>query len=336
MKGLVDVLFKQGFVAWIVLAVGIVPLLRYLLATQIEGARKAGRIACLLLMLVGLAYVGVYLGFTRRGGEMPWNPAWLPNLVFAALTLGAVVTYAMWFPRCWHLTVKELRTYFASPTAYAVMVAVFAISNLIFWWTLKDLMTRQGENVAMTTMTTCFLLVLISPLLTMRLLAEEKRSGTYELLMTRPIHDLQVVVGKFFGAMGVMVVIIAVLFIQPLMAELGGNPDWGPIWSAHLGLILWSAAFVAIGVFTSALTSSQIAAAAMSWFMLIVLWLLQALRSIDPGKPISKIGEFLSISAVMEEFARGTIDTTRLIYLASVTIFFIFAAWMTLFATRSR
>jgi ABC-2 type transport system permease protein len=144
------------------------------------------------------------------------------------------------------------------------------------------------------------------------------------------------VVGKFFGALGVMLVMIAVLFIQPLMAELGGNPDWGPIWSAHLGLIGWSAAFVAIGVFTSALTSSQIAAAAMSWFMLIVLWLLQALRSIDPGKPISKVGEYLSISGVMEEFARGTIDTTRLIYLASVTVFFLFAAWMTLFATRSR
>jgi ABC-2 type transport system permease protein len=336
MKGLVDVLFKQGFVAWIVLAVGIAPLLRYLLATQVAAVRKAARIACLPLMAIGLVYIAYYLVSTHRGGDPPWNPACLPNLAFALMVLGAIVAYALWFPRCWHVTVKELRTYFASPIAYAVMMAVFAISNLIFWWTLKDLMTRQGENVAMTTMTTCFLLVLISPLLTMRLLAEEKRSGTYEILMTRPIHDLQVVVGKFFGALGVMLVMIAVLFIQPLMAELGGNPDWGPIWSAHLGLIGWSAAFVAIGVFTSALTSSQIAAAAMSWFMLIVLWLLQALRSIDPGKPISKVGEYLSISGVMEEFARGTIDTTRLIYLASVTVFFLFAAWMTLFATRSR
>jgi len=257
-------------------------------------------------------------------------------VAFALMVLGAVVAYALWLPRCWHVTVKELRTYFASPIAYAVMMAVFAISNLIFWWMLKGMMERQGGNVADTTVTTCFLLVLISPLLTMRLLAEEKRSGTYEILMTRPIHDAQVVVGKFVGAMGVMVVMIGVLLIQPLLAELGGNPDWGPIWSANLGLLGWSAAFVAIGVFTSALTSSQIAAAAMSWFMLIVLWLLAALRSVDPGRPISKIGEYLSINAVIEEFARGTIDTTRLSCLASVTVFFLFAAWMTLFATRSR
>jgi ABC-2 type transport system permease protein len=154
--------------------------------------------------------------------------------------------------------------------------------------------------------------------------------------MTRPVHDLQVVVGKFLGAMSVMLLMLLVTFIQPLFAELGGNPDWGPIWSAYVGLIGWSAAFVAIGVFTSALTSSQIAAAALAWFALIMLWLLQALRSIEPGKVISKVGEYLSVSGVMEEFARGTIDTTRLIYLASVSIFFLFAAWMTLFASRSK
>lgn len=298
--------------------------------------RKVASLACPIFVVIGLAYIVIYLISVRDGDEMRWNPAWLPYVTFSLLFLGAAGTYVVWLPRCWHITVKELRTYFASPIAYAVMVAVFGISNLICWWTLRDMMMQQRESIAMITMTTCFLLVLISPLLTMRLLAEEKRSGTYEILMTRPVHDLQVVVGKFFGAMGVMLIMIAVLFIQFLMAELGGNPDWGPIWSAHIGLLGWSSAFVAIGVFTSALTSSQIAAAAMSWFMMILLWLMQALRSIEPGKAISKVGEYVSISGVMEEFARGTIDTTRCIYLASVTIFFLFAAWMTLFANRSR
>ena len=336
MKGLANVLFNQGFIAWVVLAGGIWPLLRYLLTTQSAGVRRAGRVGSLVLVGLGLAYIVTFLVSVRNGGQMPWNPEWLATVAFALLTLGLVATYALWFPGCWHLTAKELRTYFASPIAYAVMMAVFGISNFIYWLTLKDMATRPAENIAMTTMTTCFLLVLISPLLTMRALAEEKRSGTYEILMTRPVHDLQVVVGKFLGALGVMLAMIAVLFIQPLIAELGGNPDWGPLWSAHVGLIGWAAAFVAIGVFTSALTSSQIAAAAMSWFLLIVLWLLQALRSVAPGGAISKVGEYLSISGVMEEFARGTIDTTRLIYLASVTIFFLFAAWMTLFAGRSR
>jgi ABC-2 type transport system permease protein len=298
--------------------------------------RRVASVVCLVFLSIGVLYAVLYLFFSRAGGEMPWNPGWLAYVTFSMLGLGLVFTYALWFPRCWHVTIKELRTYFASPIAYVVMMAVFGISNLIFWWTLKDLMTRQGENIAMTTMTTCFLLLLISPLLTMRLFAEEKRSGTYEILMTRPVHDLQVVIGKFLGAMSVMLLMLLVTFIQPLFAELGGNPDWGPIWSAYVGLIGWSAAFVAIGVFTSALTSSQIAAAALAWFGLILLWLLQALRSIEPGKVISKVGEYLSVSGVMEEFARGTIDSTRLIYLASVCIFFLFAAWMTLFASRSR
>jgi ABC-2 type transport system permease protein len=300
--------------------------------------RKVASIVCLAFLTIGLAYVAAYLvASTQNADEMAWNPGWLPWITFPMLIIGAAATYVLWFPGCWHITLKELRTYFASPIAYAVMVAIFGISNLIFWWTLKGMMTQPGQNeIAMTTMTTCFLLVLITPLLTMRLIAEEKRSGTYEILVTRPIHDLQMVVGKFMGAMGVMLVIIAVTFLQPLMAELGGNPDWGPIWSAYVGLIGWTAAFVAIGVFASALTASQIAAAAIAWFMTIMMWLLSALRSVDPGKAISKLGEYMSPNAVMEEFARGTIDTTRLIYVASLTIFFLFAAWMTLFSGRSR
>jgi hypothetical protein len=135
--------------------------------------RRVASIVCLVFVTLGVLYAALYLFLSRGGGEMPWNPGWLPYVTFSMLALGLVFTYALWFPRCWHVTVKELRTYFASPIAYVVMMAVFGISNLIFWWTLKDLMTRQGENIAMTTMTTCFLLLLISPLLTMRLFAEE-------------------------------------------------------------------------------------------------------------------------------------------------------------------
>jgi ABC-2 type transport system permease protein len=93
---------------------------------------------------------------------------------------------------------------------------------------------------------------------------------------------------------------------------------------------------VAIGVFTSALTNSQIAAAAMAWFMLLILWLLGALRMVEPGKAISRIGEYMSVSGVMERFSQGTIETTAMVYLASVTVFFLFAATMALFASRSK
>jgi ABC-2 type transport system permease protein len=170
----------------------------------------------------------------------------------------------------------------------------------------------------------------------MRLFAEEKRSGTYETLMTRPVHDVQVVVGKFVAAACVMLVMLAVLLVEPIILQFGGKPDWGPVWTSYVGLVGWSFAFVAIGLFASALTNSQIAAAAMAWFGLILLWLLGALRMVDPGKAISKVGEYMSVSGVMEEFSQGKIDTTRLVYLGSVTVFFLFAATMALFANRSK
>jgi ABC-2 type transport system permease protein len=298
--------------------------------------RPVARIVSLVFIALGLGYMIAYAITLRGAAEVGWAKAWMSYVAWPMLAVGLGAAYVLWLPRCWTITLKEWRTYFTSPIAYAVMMAVFSISGLLFWWTLRNFMQQQGENVAMTLMTTCFLILLISPLVTMRLLAEEKRSGTYETLMTRPVHDLQIVVGKFVGAMGVMGVILIVTLVQPLFAEWGGAPDWGPIWSAYLGLFCWSMAFVAIGLFTSALTSSQIAAAAMAWFSLIILWLLGALRQIDPGKAFSKVCEYLSVSGVMEEFARGTIDTTRVIYLLSVTVFFLFAAWMTLFATRSR
>ncbi len=299
--------------------------------------RKVLSIAGLVSLGLGIGYELLITLVTWFHARPDWVPGWIQYIAVPCLGIGLIVTYVIWFRRCFYVTAKELRTYFTSPIAYAVMMAVFGISGILFWWTLKQYMKGgEGQDVGASFMTMAFLLLLISPLLTMRLFAEEKRSGTYETLMTRPVHDLQVVVGKFVGAVCVMLVMLAVIFIHPLIIELGGDPDWGPIWSSYVGLIGWAVAFAAIGVFTSALTSSQIASAALAWFFLLILWLLGALRWVDPGKAISKVGEYMSVSGVMEEFTKGTLDTTRFIYLLSVTVFFLFAAWMTLFANRSK
>jgi ABC-2 type transport system permease protein len=299
--------------------------------------RKALSIAGLVLLGLGIGYELLIILVTWANARPDWVPGSIQYLAVPSLCVGLIVTYILWFRRCYCITVKELRTYFTSPIAYAVMMAIFGISGLLFWWTLKGYM-KGGETQETGTsfMTIAFLLLFISPLLTMRLFAEEKRSGTYETLMTRPVHDLQVVMGKFVAAVCVMLVMLVVVFIQPLIVELGGDPDWGPVWTSYVGLIGWAFAIVAIGVFTSALTSSQIASAALSWFFLVILWLLGALRWVEPQKAIAKVGEYMSISGVMEEFTKGTLDTTRFVYLLSVTVFFLFAAWMTLFANRSK
>jgi len=299
--------------------------------------RKVLSIAGLVLLGLGVGYELLIILVTSADARPDWVPGGVQYIAVPALGIGLVMTYIMWFRRCYYVTAKELRTYFTSPVAYAILMAVFGISGLLFWWTLKQYMKGgETQDVGASFMTIAFLLLLISPLLTMRLFAEEKRSGTYEILMTRPVHDLQVVVGKFVAAVCVMLVMLGVVLVQPAIVELGGDPDWGPVWTSYVGLIGWALAFVAIGVFTSALTSSQIASAALAWFFLLMLWLLGALRWVDPGKAISKVGEYMSVSGVMEEFTKGTLDTTRFVYLASVTVFFLFAAWMTLFASRSK
>jgi len=334
-----------GLAASVIIGVAAWFVIRGLSARDEEAERPSVRTAvglsAVTALFLGLGYevsiiVISWLLILRHATPERWPAPWLHYVAIPLLLIGLVACYVTWLRGAYYVTAKELRTYFSSPIAYAIMMAVFGISGLLFWWTVKSYMKQEAQDIGGSFMTTCFLLLLISPLLTMRLFAEEKRSGTFEMLMTHPVRDLQIVFGKFVAAAGVMLVMLAVLMVQPLILEKGGAPDWGPIWSSYLGLIGWAFAFVAIGVFTSALTNSQIAAAAMAWFMLLILWLLGALRMVEPGKAISRIGEYMSVSGVMERFSQGTIETTAMVYLASVTVFFLFAATMALFASRSK
>lgn len=298
----------------------------------------------LVMLVVGLAWFLVAAYQYRQGGAMAreWlaeKELWyLPYLAALLLGVGGLVSFINWLPLAWHITIKELRTYFTSPIAYAVMMGVFGVFNLLYWLFLLEWQkASSGGGVGpQTLMTLTFLILLVSPLLTMRLLAEEKRSGTFEMLMTRPVHDLQVVLGKFASALIVLVVMLAVTAILPLIVEMGGDPDWGPIWTGYAGLVGVCAAFAAIGLFASALTSSQIAAAAVAWFVLLVMWLIGFLEVFFQGKFVAKVGAYISPNKVMVDFSSGTVDTTQVIYLLTVTVFFLFASWMALYQARSR
>ncbi len=295
----------------------------------------------LVLLILAIAYVGwtVHVAGTNPDGMGTLIHGWKPILALVVGVAGLVLTYRFWMRSAWFITLKELRTYFTSPVPYAVGMAVFGINGFIYWLILTQwIESGQAQDVGMTLMTLTFLLLLISPLVTMRLFAEEKRTGTYEMLMTRPLHDVHVVVGKFVGAVCVFGAILAGTLVLPIIVELGADPgpDWGPVWSAYVGLFGWCMAFTAIGLFCSALTSSQIAAAALAWFLLLVLWLLSILREVAPGKLISKVGDYLSPRGTMMDFCQGTINTTHCVYLLSVTVFFLFGAWMALYASRSK
>src|SRR5215218_6433971 len=137
---------------------------------------------------------------------------------------------------------KELRSYFVSPVAY-VIVAFWLLATGFFFWRSIDVTNEATLRNVFGVVT--ILLLLISPALTMRLLAEESRTGTLELLLTAPVRDWSVVIGKFLGALGLYVTMMGLTLFYPLLLVLlGGNPDWGPIWSGYFGLLLLGMSFL--------------------------------------------------------------------------------------------
>ena len=170
----------------------------------------------------------------------------------------------------WTITWRELKSYFASPLAYILSAVFLFITGYFFAGIL--LQSRQA-SMRDSLQTITFLFLLLSPAMTMRLLAEEQRMGTLELLLTSPLHDWQVVVGKFLGNLiwFIIMVILPMLTYVVILIRYG-SPDYGPLVTGYLGLILLGAACFSIGLLTSSLTQNQVVAAALSMVILIFLW----------------------------------------------------------------
>lgn len=182
-----------------------------------------------------------------------------------------------------------------------------------------------------------FLFILVAPLVTMRLYAEERKNGTMELLMTSPVTTAQVMMGKFFSALTVYVILLALTlaFNVIMMVESHGKLDWGLVLSAYLGAILLGGAVISIGMFFSALTENQIVAAATTLTTVMVLWLLiQTARFLAP--PFSGFVKALSLSTHVEAFSAGFIQVEHIVYFLSVTVFGLFLTGITIESARWR
>jgi ABC-2 type transport system permease protein len=232
---------------------------------------------------------------------------------------------------------KELKSYFASPIAY-VIIGFFA---LVFGWfyvvsidffmraSLQMGMPGQGQ-VNINSMAIRPLLANVSvvalfvlPLITMRTYAEEKRSGTIELLLTSPLTDLQIVLGKFIGAMALYSAMLAVTMIHFGLLFVYGNPDWKPLAVAYLGLFLFGGCFISVGLFISSLTKNQIVAGAATFGVFLLLWVIDWIgQSLGPtGESITK---YLSMTEHLDDFVKGVIDTKHLVYYLSFIAFGLF------------
>jgi ABC-2 type transport system permease protein len=213
-----------------------------------------------------------------------------------------------------YIAQKELHAYFASPIAYVVIAAFLAIMG--FFFSLIVYITREA-SLAGVFANMGVILLFVAPALTMRLLAEEQKSGTIELLLTLPVRDWEVVVGKFLASLGVYAVMVGLTLYYPLLLVTLGNPDPGPIASAYLGVLLLGGAFLSIGLFTSALSRNQVVAALLGFGVMLILWLIDIAGSLF-GPPVSDFVTYISMSGHYFDFLRGVIDTKDVAFYLSV------------------
>jgi ABC-2 type transport system permease protein len=234
----------------------------------------------------------------------------------------------------WTITSRELKSLFVSPVAYVVSALFLVAMGYLF---SIILITSRDASLRGTFNNMIFVLLLLAPALTMKLLADEQRMGTIELLLTSPIHDWQVVVGKFLGSL----ILFVVMFIVPtlfyvLILYVFGPPDWGPIASGYLGIVLLGASFLAIGVFTSSLTQNQVIAYFAGLVLLLLLWIADAGSNISGAGPIADALSYLSISKHYDTFFQGIIDTSDIVYSLSVIVTSLFLATQVLQTRRWR
>ena len=225
---------------------------------------------------------------------------------------------------------KELRGYFASPIGY-VLVGFYALLFGWFFYTLIAFFDRQsmqmmaGQGGALNVnqmlitpllMNATVIMLLVFPLITMRTYAEEKRSGTIELLLTSPITDFEIIMGKFLGALALFAAMLAVTLVHMVLLFTFGTPEWKPIATGYLGLLLMGGSFLSLGLFISSLTRNQIVAGMITFSVFLLLWVINWVSTFV-GPTAQTVLNYLSITEHFDDFAKGIIDTKHVIYYLS-------------------
>jgi ABC-2 type transport system permease protein len=226
----------------------------------------------------------------------------------------------------WTIASREYNLYFSSPVAYMVAFAIYLVLGIFFFLNLQVASAQQGyvpgAEITMAPLAT--MLVLVIPAITTRLLAEERRLGTIELLLTAPVRDWELVVGKWLGALFLLLTIIALTLVYPLLLNQIVSPgiDQGPLLSGYLGLMLLTAALVAVGVFVSSLFSNQIAAFVATMGAVIFLWWVVSPIAQVAG-PLAKSSTLISYLDFSGHFynnlLQGVIDLKDVVFYLSVT-----------------
>lgn len=216
---------------------------------------------------------------------------------------------------------KEFKSYFNSPTAYVMIGLFIFISSMLFYMNLASATAEYNFNLNYMAL----ILVLIVPILTMKVLADERKSGTEVLLITSPASLTSIVVGKYLAAFSVFLVMTGITLIYPIILAVLGEPAVSEIIGGYIGFILLGASFIAFGVFASSLTESQIIAAIVSVVGLLLMWLLQGIAPGLGGK-WAKILNWFSLYSRTEDFFSGILSLGPIVYYLSFSAVFVFLA----------
>jgi gliding motility-associated transport system permease protein len=234
---------------------------------------------------------------------------------------------------------KELKSYFAGPIAY-IAIGLWALLYGYFFIAILQYFVRQSMQMGQfgtaqqslnvnqqlirpLLQNVTIMILFTMPMVTMRTYSEEKRSGTIELLLTSPLTDFEIVMGKFLGAMGLYAIMLAVTLIHIGLLFIYGNPEWKPIVTAYLGVFLLGGCFVSLGLFISSLTKNQIVAGMTTFAVFLLFWIITWVGSFS-GPTVDKLTQYLSIIDHLDDFTKGVVDTSHLIYYLSFITFGLF------------
>ena len=228
---------------------------------------------------------------------------------------------------------KELQSYFFSPVAYIVFSSFLLVVGYLFW---AILLSSRIASIEPMLYNAAFVLLIASPILTMRLVSEEKKNKTIELLLTSPISPSEIILGKFLASLFLYTLLLILTLQFPLfVSKLSPEFDWGPVGSGYLGFFLLGSAFISVGIFFSTISENQIISAITSFGVLILFWMIGFVKDIFDNW----FGQMLSNLSLLEryaEFLRGIIDSGNIIFFVIFTFIWLFLATRALESDRWR
>ena len=251
--------------------------------------------------------------------------------------------------KIWPIFKKEMRLYFTSPIAWVIgsiflLVAGYFFYSIFAFFTLASMQSAMNPamgrelNVTDSVMRPLFSnltvsLLLLMPMVTMRLFAEERRSGTIELLLTYPVRDGAVLLGKYLAALVLYLLMLAGTLLYPAIVVYFARVDPGPLLTGYLGLVLLGATFLAIGLFASSLTENQIVASLVTFGTLLIFWVI-GWSAEYAGGTLGSVLRHLSLIEHFDSFAKGVLDTKDIVYYLNFTILALFLTLRSLEARR--